>query len=64
MEMELQEVRDTEGKGIGIIAILAISRASYPVVIAAGDMELTAEEGRRLAQYVDEGGTLLLAGGT
>jgi hypothetical protein len=34
---------------------------TYPVVIAAGDIELTAEEGRRLAQYVERGGTLLLA---
>lgn len=36
---------------------------TYPVVIAAGDLELTAEEGARLAKYVEEGGTLLLADG-
>lgn len=34
---------------------------TYPVVIAAGDIELTAAEGRRLAGYVDAGGTLLVA---
>ncbi len=33
----------------------------YPVVVAAGDIELTAAEGKRLAQYVQEGGTLLVA---
>jgi len=36
---------------------------SYPVVILAGDLELTADEGKRLAQYVAEGGTLLVADG-
>jgi hypothetical protein len=36
---------------------------TYPVVIAAGDIELTAEEGRKLAEYVTEGGTLLVAEG-
>ncbi len=34
---------------------------TYPVVIATGDIELTAAEGARLAQYVDQGGTLLVA---
>jgi hypothetical protein len=34
---------------------------SYPVVIAAGDIELTLEEGRRLAAYVESGGTLVVA---
>ena len=34
---------------------------SYPVVIVAGDIELTAAEGQRLAQYVQQGGTLLVA---
>ncbi len=34
---------------------------SYPVVILAGDIELTAAEGQRLAQYVERGGTLLVA---
>lgn len=34
---------------------------TYPVVIVAGDIELTAEEGVRLAQYVERGGTLLIA---
>jgi hypothetical protein len=34
---------------------------SYPVVIAAGDLELSVDEGKRLARYVDEGGTLLVA---
>jgi len=34
---------------------------SYPVVIATGDIELTAAEGQRLAQYVANGGTLLVA---
>jgi hypothetical protein len=37
--------------------------ATYPVVIAAGDIELTAAEGKRLAQYVNDGGTLLVADG-
>jgi hypothetical protein len=36
---------------------------TYPVVIAAGDIELTADEGKRLAQYVADGGTLLVADG-
>ena len=35
----------------------------YPVVIVAGNIELTAAEGRRLAQYIEEGGTLLIADG-
>jgi len=34
---------------------------SYPVVIVAGEIELTAAEGKRLAEYVDKGGTLLVA---
>jgi len=34
---------------------------SYPVVIVAGDIELTAAEGERLARYVAQGGTLLVA---
>jgi hypothetical protein len=34
---------------------------TYPVVIAAGDIELSAAEGQRLAKYVDDGGTLLVA---
>ena len=34
---------------------------SYPVVIAAGDLELTEAEGKRLAKYVEDGGTLVLA---
>ncbi|OYV88139.1 MAG: hypothetical protein B7Z73_09115 [Planctomycetia bacterium 21-64-5] len=34
---------------------------SYPVVIVAGDIDLTAAEGQRLAQYVERGGTLLVA---
>lgn len=34
---------------------------TYPVVIAAGDIELTAAEGQRLAEYVNRGGTLLVA---
>ncbi len=36
---------------------------TYPVVIAAGDLELTAEEGKRLAEYVEKGGTLVVADG-
>jgi hypothetical protein len=36
---------------------------TYPVVIAAGDIELTADEGKKLADYVAEGGTLLVADG-
>src|SRR5262249_8321646 len=35
----------------------------YPVVIAAGEIELTKEEGQRLNQYVENGGTLLVADG-
>lgn len=34
---------------------------TYPVVIVAGEIELTAAEGRRLAEYVAKGGTLLVA---
>jgi hypothetical protein len=34
---------------------------TYPVVVAAGDIELTADEGKRLAQYVQNGGTLVVA---
>ena len=34
---------------------------SYAVVIAAGEIELTAAEGQRLADYVAKGGTLLVA---
>jgi hypothetical protein len=34
---------------------------TYPVVIVAGETELTAAEGQRLAQYVENGGTLLVA---
>ncbi|OAI45340.1 hypothetical protein AYO44_02745 [Planctomycetaceae bacterium SCGC AG-212-F19] len=34
---------------------------TYPVVIAAGEIELTDAEGKRLAQYVEQGGTLLVA---
>jgi len=37
---------------------------TYPVVIVIGDIELTAAEGQRLAQYVNNGGTLLVADGT
>lgn len=36
---------------------------SYPVVIAVGELELTEAEGKRLAQYIEQGGTLLLADG-
>lgn len=36
---------------------------SYPVLIAAGDIELTEAEGKRLAQYVANGGTLVMAEG-
>src|SRR5262249_10923322 len=36
---------------------------TYPVVIAAGDIALTADEGKRLAKYVEDGGTLLVADG-
>lgn len=34
---------------------------TYPVTIVAGDIELSAAEGQRLAQYVNNGGTLLVA---
>ncbi|MBY0525849.1 MAG: hypothetical protein K2R98_20825 [Gemmataceae bacterium] len=34
---------------------------TYPVVIVAGDIEMTEAEGKRLAQYVEGGGTLLVA---
>lgn len=34
---------------------------TYPVVIANGDIELTAAEGDRLAKYVEQGGTLLVS---
>ncbi len=34
---------------------------TYPVVVAAGDIELTEAEGKRLADYVNRGGTLLVA---
>jgi hypothetical protein len=37
--------------------------ASYPVVIVAGDIEMTEAEGKRLNQYVQDGGTVLLADG-
>jgi hypothetical protein len=36
---------------------------TYPVVVVAGEIELTAAEGKRLAQYVTGGGTLLVADG-
>jgi hypothetical protein len=36
---------------------------TYPVVIAAGDIAFTVEEGKRLAAYVEAGGTLLVADG-
>jgi hypothetical protein len=36
---------------------------THPVTIAAGDIELTAAEGQRLARYVESGGTLLVADG-
>jgi hypothetical protein len=36
---------------------------TYPVVIAAGDIELTADEGKRVARYVEDGGTLVVADG-
>jgi hypothetical protein len=36
---------------------------SYPVVIVAGDIDLSAAEGRRLTQYMEAGGTLLIADG-
>ena len=34
---------------------------AYPVVIANGEIELTAAEGARLAKYVEDGGTLLVS---
>ncbi len=34
---------------------------TYPVVIVAGDIELTGAEGQRLSAYVNAGGTLLIA---
>ena len=34
---------------------------TYPVVIANGEIELTAAEGQRLAAYVEKGGTLVVA---
>jgi len=36
---------------------------TYPVVIATGDIELTHAEGVRLAEYMQRGGTLLVADG-
>jgi hypothetical protein len=36
---------------------------TYPVVIVAGEIELTTAEGQRLGQYVVKGGTLLVADG-
>lgn len=36
---------------------------TYPVVVVAGDMALTEAEGKRLNQYVRDGGTLLVADG-
>jgi hypothetical protein len=36
---------------------------TYPVVVAAGEIELTKAEGERLAKYVEDGGTLLVADG-
>lgn len=36
---------------------------TYPVVIAAGEIELTQSEGQRLAKYVQDGGTLVVADG-
>jgi hypothetical protein len=35
--------------------------STYPVVIAAGEIELSADEGKRLAEYVQQGGTLIVA---
>jgi hypothetical protein len=34
---------------------------TYAVVIAAGDIELTDAQGKRLAEYIERGGTLLVA---
>jgi hypothetical protein len=36
---------------------------TYPAVIVAGDIELSAGEGQRLATYVENGGTLVVARG-
>lgn len=36
---------------------------TYPVVIGVGELELTEAEGQRLAQYVQNGGTLVIAEG-
>jgi hypothetical protein len=36
---------------------------TYPVVIVAGDIELTEAEGKRLAKYIADGGTALVASG-
>jgi hypothetical protein len=36
---------------------------TYPVVVAAGEIELTKQEGQRLAKYVEDGGTLVVADG-
>ncbi len=36
---------------------------TYPVVVAAGEIELTKQEGQRMAKYVEDGGTLLVADG-
>jgi len=36
---------------------------SYPVVIATGDIELTLAEGQRLANYIQQGGTLVVTDG-
>ena len=33
---------------------------TYPVVIVTGDIELTAPEGQRLAQYIENGGTAMV----
>lgn len=39
----------------------AATLSTYPVTIVAGEIDLTAAEGRRLAEYVERGGTLLIA---
>ncbi len=36
---------------------------TYPVVVAAGEIELTKQEGQRMAKYVEDGGTLVVADG-
>ena len=36
---------------------------TYPVVISIGDIALTAPEGQRLAKYLEDGGTLVVADG-